>query len=68
MFDFEIEDQGHRVQHSQWSHSMANVNLLKGYNRAFFYQFSPLPFSRYSHFKIRDLENVCQCQDVQHSQ
>ena len=26
------------------------------------------PFSKYSHFKIRDLENVIQSHDVQHSQ
>ena len=27
MFDLENEGQGHRIQHSQWRDSMANVNL-----------------------------------------
>ena len=28
MFDLENEDQGHGVQHSQWSHSMANISTI----------------------------------------
>ena len=31
IFDLENESQGHGIQHSQWSHSMANVNLYKSH-------------------------------------
>ena len=31
MFYLKNEGQGHRVQHSQWSHSMANINLYKSH-------------------------------------
>ena len=31
MFDLENEGKGHRVQHSQWYHSMANINLCKSH-------------------------------------
>ena len=34
--DLEILGQGHTVQYSQWYHLMANINLLKDYNWAFF--------------------------------
>ena len=37
---------GHGVQHSQWSHSMANINFYKSHDRAF--------FAGYHH--IRDIE------------
>ena len=36
MFDIENEGQGHGVQHSQWFHSIANINLYKRHTRAFF--------------------------------
>ena len=36
IFDFENEGQGREVQHSQWRHSMANINLCKS-SDAFFY-------------------------------
>ena len=32
MFDFENLDQGQGLQHSQWFHSMANVNVYKSHN------------------------------------
>ena len=61
MFDLENEGQDH-VEHSQWSHLMRNIKIvLEHFLLA-------LTVSRYSHFKIRDLENVCQGNDVQHSQ
>ena len=31
MFDFENLGQSHRVQHSQWSHSMTNINVYKSH-------------------------------------
>ena len=34
--DIENEGQGHGVQHSQWFHSMANINLYKRRSLAFF--------------------------------
>ena len=59
----ELENLGkyHGVQHSQWFHSMADINIL-GYFFASWYH-----FRFYSHFKIRDLENVSQFRDLQHS-
>ena len=35
-FDLENEGQDRGVQHSSWCYSMANVNLYKSHNRAFF--------------------------------
>ena len=45
--------------------SMANINLCKKSHLFIFRWISS--FSRYSHFKIRDLENVDHSHDVQHS-
>ena len=36
MCDFENEDQGNGVHHSQLSHSMANINLYESHSRSFF--------------------------------
>ena len=65
MFDLEVESQGHGIQHLQWSHSMANMNLYESHTCAYF---ASSHISRYSRFKIRDLENIGQGHDVQHSQ
>ena len=86
---FALENLGlyHGVQHSQWSRSMANINLYKSHSWTFFaialivfeiltLQTSVIvilehllsPFARYSHSKIRDLENVDQDHDLQHLQ
>ena len=68
MFDLENEGQGHEVQHLPWCHSMVNINLDK-YDKSHLRNYYLLsPFSRYSHLKIGDLENVCQGHDLQHSQ
>ena len=65
MFNLEKIGKGHGVQHSHWSHSMANINL---YSSALEHFSLALTFLLYSHFKFRDLENVGQSHDVQHSQ
>ena len=57
--------QGQGVQHLQWSYSITKINLYKWHTWAVF---AVWPFSRYSHFKMRDLENVGQFHDAQHSQ
>ena len=36
MFDLVNEGQGHWVEHSQWFHSMANINLYESQTWAFF--------------------------------
>ena len=36
MFYLENEGQGHGVKHSQWFHSIANINLYKSHTLAFF--------------------------------
>ena len=58
MFKFE-NGQVHGIQHSQWSHSIANINLFKSHA-----SFSQALFSRYSHLKIHDLESLGQAHDV----
>ena len=58
MFDLEIEGQDNGIQHSQWCRSTENINLYKSHTLAFC---GSSPFSRYSRFKIRDLQNVGQC-------
>ena len=58
MFDLQNEGQGHRVQLSQWSYSMANIKVKPEHFR----QLSQ--FSRYSHFKMRDQENIGQGHNV----
>ena len=63
MFDLENEGQSHGVQHSQWSHSMVNINLYRSHTFAFFASSS---FSRYSRLKMCDLENLGQGYNVQH--
>ena len=35
-FDPENSGRSHRLQHSQWSHFMANVNLYKSHTLAFY--------------------------------
>ena len=39
MFDLENESRAHGVQHSRWSHSMANINLYRSHTWAFFSSF-----------------------------
>ena len=63
--NLENRDQGHGVQHSQRSYSMAIINLYT-FILEHFRQFSL--FSRYSHFKIRDFENIGEGHEVQHLQ
>ena len=50
------------VEHRNLRRSIANVNLHKRYRRHFLRLLSP--FTKYSHFKIRDPENVGQGHDV----
>ena len=59
MFDLENLGQGHRVQHSQFSHSIANINIYKSLNWAFFVGWLSW-FSRKQHSEFCDLENVGQ--------
>ena len=60
MFDFENEEQGHRIkQHSQCCHSMANINLCKSL-MTHFYVRSLSSFYKYLHLKYNDLESVGQ--------
>ena len=53
-----------RLHQSQWSHSMANIDLYKSHTSAFLLS----SFSRYSHFIFRDLENVGQSHDARNVQ
>ena len=55
------------VQHSQWTHSTANINIYKSHTWALFVSthWQSL-FSRYSYFKMCDLDNIGQVHDVQH--
>ena len=49
-FDFERLDQGHRVQHLKWFHSMININLYRSHTWEFFVSSH--------HFEIFTFQNV----------
>ena len=64
MFHLKNVGHGSGEEHSQWSFSIANNNLLKSYNTAFFdssHRFSDISFSNQN-----DLEKVVQDHDIQH--
>ena len=65
MLDLENLGEGHGMQYSR-SSSMVYINIYKFISERF--SLAPSQFSRYLHFEFSDLENVCQSQDVQHSQ
>ena len=50
MFDLENEGQGYEVQHSQWFHSMANINLYKSHTLALLVSSQPFRDSHISKF------------------
>ena len=60
MFELENEDQGHAVQHSQWCHLMANINLCKSHD---IFAIS-LAVSEILMFQMCDLGNFDQGQAV----
>ena len=66
MFYFENEGQGHGVQYSHWSHSMANTTSIEAVLKHF--SLAITVFSRYLHCEIGDHKNVGQDHDVPDSQ
>ena len=64
--DLENLGQGHVVQHSQWSQSMANINLYKSHMRSIFVS-SHHFWDRYIS-KFVTLKKIGQGHDVQHLQ
>ena len=57
--------QGHRVQHSQWQHLMANINVFKRHKSDVFATSYHFPNSSISNC---DFGKIGQGQDVQHPQ
>ena len=64
-FDLENLGQGHTVQRSPWSHSLANTNLYQSRTWAFFASSGRFPDLI---SKFVNLKNADQDHDVQHSQ
>ena len=57
--------QGHDVKHSQWCHSMVNINLYTSRTWAFFASFHRFPDIEYYDFqKFCNLENIGQGHDI----
>ena len=54
--------QGHKVQHSQWSHSMTNINFYK--SRYDLFSLTLNQFQDIHTSKLENLENVSQGPDV----
>ena len=68
-FDLNNIDQGHDAQHSQWCHSMVNINVYKCRTAAFFAGYHRFPDIKcYTISRNVDLENIDQGHDVQHLQ
>ena len=64
--DLENIEQGHVVEKRYLRNSISNINMHKSHKRTFLRYL--LPVVRYSHFKLRDLENAGQGHDIQYSQ
>ena len=64
MLHLDNEGQGHGVQHSKWSNSVAKINLYESHTWELFARFHVFEIFR---FQNCDLESVDQGQDGQHS-